>query len=176
MRSIGLDRQSTDRTEEVGGDVELPADTAYMILKNPRRRSVLSYLEGTGRPTTLDTLAEHIAAAENDIDVQALSSSQRKRVYIGLYQAHLPKMDDAGVVDFDKHRGNVELRPEGESLLPYINLDPDHRTRPRLYLLAAGLSVATVAIASVQPVPIPGFSVIGLLPLLVVTAHSLLTD
>jgi hypothetical protein len=70
--------------------------------------------------TTLNVMAEHIAALENDIDVSQLSSSQRKRVYIGLYQCHLPKMDEYGVIDFQKNRGIITLKntTQLESYLP----------------------------------------------------------
>jgi len=53
--------------------------------------------------------------------VQRLSSDQRKRVYIGLYQCHLPKMDDAGVIDFDKDRGEIVLRESAEQLREYLD-------------------------------------------------------
>lgn len=112
-------------------------DTAFMILKNWRRREVLRFLAESEEETTLDVLARHIAAKENGIDKRALSSSQRKRVYIGLYQAHLPKMDDAGVIEFDKHRGRVELRPDALRLLKYLHDPPRTGAKPGWYVATA---------------------------------------
>ncbi|GAA0202641.1 hypothetical protein GCM10009000_016030 [Halobacterium noricense] len=98
----------------------LPLDLTFEILKNQRRRLVLSHLRSVDGESTIGELAEHIAAIENDCDVQALGAQQRKRVYIGLYQCHLPKMDDAGVIDFNQSRGRVELEPEAGPLYEYL--------------------------------------------------------
>lgn len=98
----------------------------FEILKNRRRRRVLRYLlEGDGQ-STLGTLAEHLAAIENDKPEQLLSSQERKRVYIGLYQCHLPRMDMAGVIEFDRHRGTVELADWASSLTPYVKRQSGH--------------------------------------------------
>jgi len=119
---------------------QLPLDLTFEILKNQRRRLVLSRLKEVDGETTIGELAEHIAAIENDCDVQALGAQQRKRVYIGLYQCHLPKMDDAGVINFNQSRGRVELKPEAEPLYEYLvdeadeNADSEYDTvDPRPY-------------------------------------------
>lgn len=100
---------------------QLSDDAVFGLLKNQRRRDTLRFLNEHGGTSTLSELAEHIAAKENDIEVRQLSSDQRKRVYIGLYQCHLPKLDSADVIDFDKNRGDVELRPAASQLVPYID-------------------------------------------------------
>lgn len=146
-------------------------DTAFMLLKNQRRREVLRYLARTEAVTTLDALARHIAARENGIDERALSSSQRKRVYIGLYQAHLPKLDDAGVIEFDKHRGRVELRPEAEELFKYL-WEPGTTPRPRTYL-ATSLAVGVlVSVAALDLVIVPGVSTLVVLVAGSVAIHA----
>lgn len=162
-------RESTDRVDDSPGRPDVSPDTAFMILKNARRRAVIAYLIENEPETDLDTLAEHLAAAENDVDVQALSSTQRKRLYIGLYQAHLPKMDDANVIDFDKHRGRIELRPEAHQLATYLRTDPDGRPAPRAYVAIAILTVGAVAAAgSLAAITTP---LIGLIPIVAVTLH-----
>lgn len=107
------------------GDIErLSLDVIFEILHVSRRRDVLGYLEENDGAASLDELAEFIAAKENGIEEWELSSSQRKRVYIGLYQCHLPKMDDAGIIDYNQPRGQVELKPAAAQLYPYLYLDP----------------------------------------------------
>lgn len=104
----------------------IPKDTQFGMLKNRRRRDILRYLRENGGESTLSDLAEFIAAKENGVERRLLSSDERKRVYIGLYQCHLPKMNDARVVDFDKRSGGVTLRPEADQLFAYIDDDaPD---------------------------------------------------
>lgn len=99
---------------------ELTKGEIFDLLKNSRRRTVIQYLRANDGYAELNDLAEHIAAAENDTTVQQLSSDQRKRVYIGLYQCHLPKMDSLGVISYDKDRGTIELQESVSQLLQYM--------------------------------------------------------
>jgi len=127
--------------------VDLPLDQIFEILKNSRRRETLQYLCDNDGSGTLSDVAEHIAALENDTTVQAISSTQRKRVYVGLYQCHLPKMDDAGIVDFNRNRGRIELGPNADLLDEYLETEtePEHPW-PRYYLgIAAAGSVLFTA-------------------------------
>lgn len=98
----------------------LSLDVTFELLKNHRRRVVLRYLDDNP-DTTLSTLAEYTAAKENDKRVPELSSAERKRVYISLYQCHLPKLDDAGVIDFDSDRGTVVRNPTADEINPYLD-------------------------------------------------------
>jgi hypothetical protein len=98
-------------------------------------------------------MAEFIAAKENGIEIQQLSSSQRKRVYIGLYQCHLPKMASAGIIDFDKNRGTVELLPASEQLSPFLDDEPRESTSARTAITAA-VSVAAATTAGVLNLPL----------------------
>ena len=99
---------------------ELTKGEIFDLLKNSRRRTVIQYLRENDGYAELNDLAEHIAAKENDITVRQLSSDQRKRVYIGLYQCHLPKMDSLGVINYDKNRGTIELQTSVTQLLQYM--------------------------------------------------------
>ena len=113
---------SHDEEAETEQRAELPLDVTFEVLKNRRRRLVLEYLRDTEETVTIGELAEHIAAIENDISVKQLNAQQRKRVYVGLYQCHLPKMDDAGVVDFDQNRGRIEPGQNVAGLYDYLDV------------------------------------------------------
>lgn len=130
--SIDEPTREDDSSAEPGGEVaaeedseaeQLSLDIIFEILKNSRRREVLHYLRDCepGERVSLGELAEHVAAIENDTTTDALTSSQRKRVYVGLYQCHLPKMDDMGVVDFNQDRGHVELAAAADNLTEYLD-------------------------------------------------------
>lgn len=123
------DAAPTEESEEDSSgeppQAELPLDVIFEVLKNERRRLVLEYLRRTEGSVTIGELAEHIAAHENGITPAELNAQQRKRVYIGLYQCHLPKMDDAGAVDFNQDRGNVELGDSAETLYEYLDSDDE---------------------------------------------------
>lgn len=121
-------RESPPGTEPGEGDRVTPSltrDEIFSLLSVERRRQTLEILRRTDDGTTLSELAEQIAADENDVPVDLVSSDQRKRVYIALYQSHLPKLDDAGVVEFEDNRGSVELAANAIELFPYLDLDPE---------------------------------------------------
>lgn len=95
-------------------------DRIFALLKNHRRRLVLEYLR-THESTTQSELARHVAAVENGVDEGAVTSTQRKRVYVSLYQAHLPRLDEFDAVSFDRDRGTVERTPHTDELLAYLD-------------------------------------------------------
>jgi hypothetical protein len=135
----------------------------FEILKNSRRRETLHYLENNGGKASLSDLAEHIAALENDTTVAAISSSQRKRVYVGLYQCHLPKMDDMDIIDFDQNRGTVVRAENADQLTPYL----EEKSQPpwhRMYgsITAAGASLFLLSVFANAP--------LGLTPTVVLAA------
>jgi hypothetical protein len=128
------------------------------VLKNSRRREVLKYLNGREGSVSLSDLAEHVAAIENDTTVKALSSSQRKRVYVGLYQCHLPKMDDMDIVNFDQNRGRIELAANADQLDDYLDTDTEQNYWHYYYastsLLGGGLFVlSSLGAASIGLTP-----------------------
>ena len=95
-------------------------DEVFEILKNQRRQHVLRYLAAADGVVRLGEVAEHIAAWENDKAVHQITSQERKRVYVGLYQCHLPKMDDMGAIEFNKPRGRIERGPSIELFEQYL--------------------------------------------------------
>ncbi|WP_247004891.1 DUF7344 domain-containing protein [Halosolutus gelatinilyticus] len=139
-------------------DERLSKDVIFELLKNRRRREVLKYLLETDETVTLGELAEQIAAWENDTEVNALSSDQRKRVYVALYQTHLPKMDDAGIVEYDQDRGLISLSDNADLLMMYLNTDNHRQDRwDRWYAL---LSVVGTAVISAAVLGLPVLSTI----------------
>lgn len=168
-----------ETTAEQDGENGLSTDDVFEVLYNRRRRDVIRYLrEREGSATTSD-LAEHIAAKENGIPVQQLSSSQRKRVYVGLYQNHLPMMDDIGVIDYEKNRGTVRLRECATQLEPYLD-DTVGTGRRRTTVVGTFVlaGVILLGLAGVLPfVSLPelvwiGFGVAGFFGLAVLDSYN----
>lgn len=159
-------------------DHRLSKDVIFELLKNRRRRKVLSYLLDAEETVTLGELAEQIAAWENDTEVTALSSDQRKRVYVALYQTHLPKMADAGIIDYNRDRGLISLSENADLLTMYLDSDTYTQSRwDRIYALFGLVAVGLVAggYVGIQPlaaIPSLALSLIIVLTLLVVsTVH-----
>ncbi|KAB1191177.1 MULTISPECIES: hypothetical protein [Haloferax] len=165
---------------------QLSKDIIFEILKNQRRRDALQYLKNNDGEAKLGDMAEYIAAKENEIDINALSSSQRKRVYIGLYQCHLPKMDSAGIVDFDKNRGDITLLDTAEQLETYLDGDvSDTQTSdeesvsfgssPKRNLtiaagVAATVSAGLLGFPGLEQIPAAGWAVLSTATLMAITA------
>ncbi|UHQ95324.1 DUF7344 domain-containing protein [Haloterrigena alkaliphila] len=152
----------------------LSKDVIFELLKNRRRREVLAYLLEADDTVTLGELAEQIAAWENDTEVSALSSDQRKRVYVALYQTHLPKMDDAGIVEYDQDRGLISLADNADLLMMYLDTDTHQQDRwDRWY---AGLSVVGAALVTGAFLGVPLLSAVptlGLAGIVVVAFFAL---
>jgi len=109
-----------DATVQRDAEPVVEWNTLFHTLKNQRRRRVLRLLADRSEPIELGPLAESIAARECDREVDRLGSQERKRVYIALHQCHLPKMDDADAVTYDKSRGRIERGPRFERFERYL--------------------------------------------------------
>lgn len=119
---VGLEARMADSDS----GVELTRDEMFHVLQCRRRRLVLKYLreyDGEG-PARMSDIAERIAAVEHGTTVDALRSQQRQRVYIALYQSHLPKMDSVDVVDYDQDRGAVGTTEFTGRFDPYLDEEP----------------------------------------------------
>lgn len=117
----------------------LTQETAFEVLSCRRRRHVLHCLKQRGGSVGLRELSTAIAAWENDVSVEEVTYDQRMRVYTALRQSHLPKMDDAGVVAFDRDRGDVELTDEATELEVYLDVVPHDEIPWSQYYLGIGL-------------------------------------
>jgi len=121
-------RVATGQDESLGGNAAR-MDDVFHVLQNARRRLVLVYLSDVEGAVEMRAIAEQVAAWENGTTVEAITSEQRQRVYIALYQSHLPKMDELGVVDYDQARGVVERTPQVDQFLSVLRL-PDEDLEP----------------------------------------------
>ncbi|RQH00370.1 DUF7344 domain-containing protein [Natrarchaeobius oligotrophus] len=155
-------------------DEGLSKDVIFELLKNRRRREVLAYLLEAEETVTLGELAEQIAAWENDTEVNALSSDQRKRVYVALYQTHLPKMDDAGIVEYDQDRGLITLSDNADLLMMYLDTDSHQQDRwDRWYGAVSVVGVALIAAAFLSVPPISAVPTLAIAGVVVVAFFAL---
>lgn len=130
----------------------LSQDTVFDLLSNSRRRFVLHYLERADGPVRLSELAAEIAAIENEVSVDELTSQQRKRTYVSLYQTHIPKLQDAGAVSYDAETGRVELAAGAGEIGDYFQQQGSDRPWQYYYLLLAGVGLVLYVLAAVAGV------------------------
>lgn len=96
-------------------------DALFEALADERRRYVLAYLDaGEEDVATVPDLVDHVA--------DEASVDDRERVSVALHHAHLPKLADAGLVEFDARDGFVRYRG-GSTVSEWLALagvhDPD---------------------------------------------------
>lgn len=84
---------------------EQPAAAVSSILSLP-----------SGRSGRTERARRRAAAWEEDVPSEELSSQQRKRVYVSLYQTHVPSLEAIGVVEYDADEGIVELADRAEAV------------------------------------------------------------
>ena len=124
---------------------EVSEDELFEVLANQRRRFAVHLLKKEEDETiAIGDMAEQIAAWENGIDTTEITGNERKRVYTALQQSHLPKMDDAGVVVFNKDRGLVEPTPALTNVDLYMDVVEGKEIPWSTYYL--GLSGVAVAL------------------------------
>ncbi|AEH38582.1 DUF7344 domain-containing protein [Halopiger xanaduensis] len=93
---------------------EVPADVisdAFTLLANERRRLLLAVMTSYGEAITLPDAAEEVAVRETGRAVTELSGEQVANVYLSLYHDHLPRLVDAGLLEYDQERDLVSPAP-----------------------------------------------------------------
>lgn len=122
----------------------LSSDAIYDALADKRRRYTLHYLKQRSEPVTVRELSEQVAAWENDKPTAELSSQERKRVYIALYQSHLSTLDEEGLVDYDADDGTAVLSDAFAGSDLYMEVVPQESVPWSLFYL--GLAVANAVV------------------------------
>ncbi|ODR81748.1 hypothetical protein BG842_16020 [Haladaptatus sp. W1] len=126
--------------------VPLSLDEIFEVLVAPRRRAVLYELHGRSEPMTLTDLAASVDAVEavttaetNGTETEAatgtnepeVTAANRKSVTVALDHIHLPKLQQAGLVTYDRAEKTVELGRIPRHFERYLRFaaEDDHRTR-----------------------------------------------
>lgn len=129
------------------GEESLTQDVVFDVLSSARRRYVLHLLKTEGE-MELTELAEHVAAQENDTTVEELTKQQRKRVYVSLYQTHVPKLEDAGLVEYDQETSMVNLRSQAADIDQYLGANEQAFPWQYVYLALAGIGLGLVLLSN----------------------------
>lgn len=151
-------------------DDQISRDEIFEVLSNPRRRCVLHYLKRkAGGRVGLRELVEHVAAWENDTVPSRIDSDQRKRVYTALRQSHLPRLAKAGLVEYDRDRGDITLTEEARQVELYLERVPKGDIPwSEYYLGLSAVGAALVVVTWVGVGPFAGLSGLTLSAILLV--------
>ncbi|WP_323674823.1 hypothetical protein [Halorubellus sp. PRR65] len=129
-----------------GGDVDtfeergvspaaIELDEVYRALAHPRRR-YLCYTLQENAEWSLDELATKIAAWEHGVAIPDVPENAREQVYVDLYHAHVPKLRELGVVEFDESTETIEAAETATQVLRALegmgaSLDSSQETHAR---------------------------------------------
>lgn len=116
----------------------IPEDLVFDLLASSRRRELLRFLERRGGHADFSDATEAVAIAEG-IDEDA-SPSEYKHVYVSLYQSHVPKLVEAGVLTHDKEQKTISLTERAGPLLEYLDYTPPASRRSLVGRLTSRLS------------------------------------
>lgn len=105
-----------DRTEFVRAVLEwldghdAPAETvdeAFALLSDRRRRLLIEVMRTYDEAVTLPDAAEEVAIRETGHGVTNIPPERVTEVYLSLYHDHMPRLVDAGLLEYDQERDLV---------------------------------------------------------------------
>ncbi|WP_135364036.1 DUF7344 domain-containing protein [Halosimplex halophilum] len=114
-------------TEQGGPDAarasDVSVDDLFELLARPGNRYALAYLHRADGPVPFDDLVENVVdgAAPDDLS----TGDFRDRVATRLVHSNLPKLDDAGLVEYDREAGLVRPTETTAVAVPYLELAMD---------------------------------------------------
>jgi hypothetical protein len=102
----GSGRQSEQPTEDTTVDELFDA-----LSRAPRRRILAAFADGSSRGEDVFYLADLVPA-----------DAERDAFLTMLHHVHLPYLDDAGFVDWDRQSKTVRRGPKYDDIAPFIEL------------------------------------------------------
>ena len=118
----------TEQLNDSMNRTELSRGQVFEVLQSMRRRYAVHYLRRENCRVDFSDVTDHVAAWEYNTSPTDLLSEQRKRVYISLYQTHIPALADAGIIDYDPESGKIRPTSRIRVFDDYLNMF----TRPML--------------------------------------------
>lgn len=92
-------------------------DESLDVLSHPYRRRILTRLHDHNPREEVDFSADELADDADEIDRQLLE----------IHHRHLPKLDDAGFIDWDRKADIITRGPRFDEIAPLIELMVNHR-------------------------------------------------
>jgi len=116
------DRSREDRVPARESDVSV--DDLFELLSRPGNRYALAYLTRADGPVPYEDLVEFVVDGAGTPD--GLSTEEfRDRIATRLVHSNLPKLDDAGLVEYDPTDRTVRTTETTAVAVPYLELAMD---------------------------------------------------
>lgn len=103
-------------SKQIGNEVVENVSAAFDLLQDARRRGVLYTVKRNGE-TSVEEVARRIAVWQS---TDGRGAPDPETVETSLVHSHLPRLADAGVVEYDRERGTVDLTDSATGLEPFL--------------------------------------------------------
>ncbi|WP_050033495.1 DUF7344 domain-containing protein [Halorubrum halophilum] len=130
----------------------LPAEQVYAILANERRRRALKQLGSVGGVVTVHELSALIAGRETGESPPPKRC--RESVYTSLVQTHLPKLEELGVIEYDRESQTVEVSRHARDVALYTEVVASAGVTWSELYRALGVVSLSVLLAALLGVPL----------------------
>ena len=130
----------------------LPAEQVYAVLANERRRRALEQLGSVGGVVTVHELSTLVAGRETGESPPPKRC--RESVYTSLVQTHLPKLEELGVVEYDRKAQTIELSRHARDVSLYTEIVATGGVTWSELYRALGVASLTVLLAALLGVPL----------------------
>jgi len=111
-RELGTrDIQSIDEgTGSSGRERSIAPDTILSAVANEHRRATLNALDNASEKILeYDALVDRVADRVRNEDPRRESDEHQQRVRIALHHTHLPKLEEARIIDYEAETGHVRF-------------------------------------------------------------------
>lgn len=111
-------RAALRATVSDGGIGESMLDELFDVLSDRRRRYALYHLDDEGGASTREAIVDSVV----DRETAEGDRPNRERVLAELHHVHLPRLHDAGFVDYDRESGGIALERRFDRVERFVDL------------------------------------------------------
>ena len=120
LRYVSMDEHRELKTRNIqatdvgfgssGSERPISPNTLLSAVANEQRRAILHALDNASEKTLeYDVLVERVADRVRDEGAQWELDEHRQRVRVALHHTHLPKLDEARIIDYEAETGHVQF-------------------------------------------------------------------
>ncbi len=101
---------------------ELSVDTVLRLFGERRRRLIVNRLSQHDVALPLADVAKEVVAEKNDVALPETDDDVVLSVYLALYHNDIPRLEDHGIVEYEREKDVVRLSGDSERLLELLAL------------------------------------------------------
>ncbi|RKS75862.1 hypothetical protein BDK61_4393 [Haloarcula quadrata] len=112
------------RTPMSNSEQRISTETTLQLLTKQERRQILRHVAEASDGTTVDKLTQHLRGLDS---LQPDGNGPTRSWDSDLHHLHLPKLQEANVLEYDTNRGTVHRSREFQTVFSLLEVIDDHR-------------------------------------------------